>query len=117
MKSGCRICVAAACLLAACSAAAPGGADPAGSPVKRWQVTPTPLVAQGEPAQQKIDLSVECEEAIQSCGLQVWSGERLLIEKPLGALPAGASSVSVLLEEPEHPAATRWVLVSWPSRR
>lgn len=112
MKNGYRVCVVAACLLAACSAAAPAGAAPAASPVKRWQVAPRPLVAQGEPPQQKIDLSVECEEAIQSCGLQVWSGERLLAEKTLGALPEGASSVSVLLAEPEHPVATRWVLVS-----
>jgi hypothetical protein len=71
---------------------------------------PTSLVAQGEPPLQKISLTIECGETLQTCDLQVWSGERLLAEKTLGALDQGTNSVTVLLQELERPVPTRWVL-------
>jgi len=87
-----------------------GDTVPSTSPVKRWEVTPTSLLAHGQPPLQKIDLTVVCGEAIQACVLQVWADDRLAAEKTLGALGKGANSVSVLLKEPEHPVSTRWVL-------
>jgi len=80
------------------------------SVVKHWEVTPTSLVAHGEPALQKIDLAVESEAAIEACVLLVYSAGRLLAEKPLGALKKGANRVSVLLPEVQKAAETRWVL-------
>lgn len=110
MRKGWRIRVAAACVVALTAAGVLGDSVPSMSPVKRWEVAPTSLVAHGESPLQKIDLAIECEEAFQACVLQVWSGERLLAEKTLGSLGKGAHSVSVLLKEPESPVSTRWVL-------
>ena len=53
MEMGMRICAAAACVIATSAAGALGDAGPSGSPVKRWEVTPTSLVAQGEPPLQE----------------------------------------------------------------
>ena len=59
MKTGWRICVAAACVLVTSAAGALGDTVPLVSPVKRWEVTPTSPVAHGAPPLQKIDLTVE----------------------------------------------------------
>ncbi len=110
MRKGWKVCVAAACVMAASTTGLLGDAAPAASPVKRWEVTPTALVSRHQPPLQKIDLSVESNEALEACVLRVWSGDRLLAEKTIGALDEGTNSVSVLLEEPQKPAETRWVL-------
>ena len=60
MKTRWRICVAVASVLAGNTVGAAGDAVPSASPVKRWEVTPSSLVAQGEPPLQKISLTVEC---------------------------------------------------------
>ncbi len=80
------------------------------SPVTRWEIVPTSLVSRAEPPLQKIDLSVECSEAITACVLRVWSDDRVLAEKSLGAMRKGANDRSILLNEPEKPLDTRWVL-------
>ncbi len=80
------------------------------SPVSSWEVTPTALVSRDETPLQRIDVHVECGEAVPECSLHVWMGDRLLAEKPLGALRKGANDVAVLLEEPQRAAKTRWVL-------
>jgi hypothetical protein len=78
--------------------------------VRRWTVTPTALVARGEPPCQNINLAVEIARALDGCVLNVWAGERLLAEAPVGALTAGVNLVSVLLPEPAHARETRWAL-------
>ncbi len=94
--------VTAACLLAHSARA--------DSPVKRWEVTPTSLVLRGEPPRQNIALSVETSQVLEGCALRVWSGDRLVAEKPLGPLQKGANRLSVLLEEPREAIPARWVL-------
>jgi len=110
MREGLKIRVAAGCVLAVSAVGALGDTILSASPVKRWEVAPTSLVSRGEPLLQKIDMTVECGEALQACELQVWAGDQLLAEKPLGSLVKGASAVSVLLKEPENAVPTRWVL-------
>ncbi len=78
--------------------------------VKGWQVTPTAMVSRDNPPLQRIDLTVDSGQPLEACVLSVWAGERLLAEKPLGALGKGANPVSVLLKEPQNSVPTRWVL-------
>ncbi len=111
MRKGLKIRVAAGCVLAVGAVGALGDTVLSASPVKRWEVAPTSLVTHGEPPLQKIGLTVECDEALRACELQVWAGDRLLAEKPLGALTKGVSSISTLLQEPQNPVPTRWVLL------
>ena len=80
------------------------------SAVTRWEVTPTSLVSHDNRPLQKINLSVVCSEALPACVLQIFSGDRLLVEKSLDALAKGTNSVSVLVEEPKKAVDTRWVL-------
>jgi hypothetical protein len=68
------------------------------------------LVSRDQPPLQKIDLAVESNEALEAVVLRIWSGDRLLAEKPLGALGKGTNDVSVLLTEPKQTVKTRWVL-------
>lgn len=82
----------------------------AAGPVKQWQITPTSLIACGEPALQNIDLVIENADAVETSTLKVWSGETLLAETPLGSLKSGTNQVSVLLPEPSASRETRWVL-------
>ena len=83
----------------------------AASPVTKWEVTPTSLISRDEPVRQRIDLTVECKEAVSNGTLRVFGGERLLAEQPVGALQAGTNHVSVLLAEPTQAVETRWVLL------
>ena len=78
--------------------------------VKQWQITPTSLIARGEPALQNIDLAINTTEAIGACSLKVWFGKQLLAEKALSSLKSGTNQVSVLLPEPSASRETRWVL-------
>jgi hypothetical protein len=78
--------------------------------VRRWDVTPTALVAGGEPALQNIDLAIDAAEAIQACTLKVWADGRLLAEKALGSMKPGPNQVSVLLPEPSSTLQSRWAL-------
>jgi len=97
-------------LFAASAAIVLGETALAASPVTRWEVVPTSLVSRGQPPLQNVNLSVESGEALEACVLRVWSGDRLLAEKPFGALRKGTNDVSVLLREPEQTVETRWVL-------
>ena len=97
-------------LIAATAAAAAAPDIPASSPVTALQVTPTSLVTRADPAQQRVDLAIQCTGPIQSCVLRVFSGERQLTEKTLGPLCKGANTLSVLLDEPKQATETRWVL-------
>ena len=85
-------------------------ADTADSPVTHFTVTPTSLVSRDEPPLQRIDLAVETSEPLAGCVLQVRAGDRVLAEKPLDDLKAGANKLSVLLPEPDRTAETNWVL-------
>lgn len=78
--------------------------------VKQWDIRPTSLVTRDRPALERIDLAIECTEACPACVLQVRSGERLLAEKPLGALRRGANQIAALLAEPDRAVETHWVL-------
>lgn len=78
--------------------------------VKHWEITPTSLVSHGQPALQRIDLAVECEESLEACVLRVSADGRLLAEKAIRSLQKGANIISVLLPERETPTETRWVL-------
>ena len=99
-----------AVLLLAPLAAVHALAAPAADTITRWHVTPTPLIARGEPALQNIDLAIEAAETIDACSLRVWSGGKLLAERSLGALKSGTNQVSVLLPEPATVCKTRWAL-------
>jgi len=110
MREGWKVRVAAACVMAVGAAAVLGDAARAASPVKQWEVTPTSLVSRDRPPLQRVDVSVESDDSRASCVLQVWSGDRRLAEKPLGALSKGRSNLSLLLPEPTQAAETRWVL-------
>jgi len=79
-------------------------------PVKQWRVTPTSLVSRDTPPRQNIALDIESGAVVETCVLKVWADGKLLAEEALGALRAGTNSVSVLLDEPEKPAASRWAL-------
>ncbi len=83
-----------------------------GGPVKQWEVVPTSLVSHDEPPLQRIDLTVESTEALNACALKVWSGERLLAEKTIGAIKAGTNTLSVLLREPVQSVDSRWALLN-----
>ncbi len=98
-------------LLLAMGAATVQGETAAAVPVKRWEVTPTSLVSRNQPPLQRIDLLVENTQVLDSAVLRVWSDtDRLLAEKPLGALHEGTNEISVLLTEPKRPVDTRWEL-------
>jgi len=86
------------------------GAD--GRAVTRWEVTPTSLVAQGVPPRQNIQVDVDCAEPLAACALKVWTDGKLFAEKELDALRAGTNTVSVLLDEPKKPLASRWALLA-----
>jgi hypothetical protein len=100
---------AVACALMICAGAV-GKDATTQTPVKHWEVTPTSLVARGEPALQNVALSIETRTSLDACTLKVFAGDRLLAEKPLGALTSGTNRVSVLLPEPSAAFETRWVL-------
>ena len=99
------------CLCALDVNAAEGSAAMA-SAVRKWQVTPTSLVTRDEPSRRQIDLSFDCDEALDGCVLKVWAGEKLLADKAIGSLRKGTNSVSMLLPEPRKTIETRWVLSS-----
>jgi len=97
-----------AILVASCAAdvalaAAPGR-------VTRFEVTPTSLVARGEPPLQNIDLAIDVPAALDACTLKVWADDRLLTEKLLGGLQPGANQRSILLPEPAATQPSRWAL-------
>ena len=99
-----------ACML---SVACPGAArDDTAHTVRSWQITPTALVARGEPALQNVDLLIDAAEAVGVSTLKVFAGDRLVAEKALGALKAGTNQVSVLLPEPASVLAANWKLCS-----
>ena len=110
MRRRWNVCIAAACLIVGNLTGVQGDECLAASPVTRWAVTPTSLVSRDQPPLQNINVSVESEETLETCVLQVFSGERILAEKSLGGLSKGTNDVSVLLKEPKKPAETRWVL-------
>lgn len=80
------------------------------SPATALQITLTALVTRDDPAQQRIDLAIQCTEPIEACTLRVYSDRGQLAEKTLGPLAQGANTLSVLLDEPKQAAETRWEL-------
>ena len=78
--------------------------------LKRWEVTPTSLVSRHDPPLQRIELSIDSVQTFDEAVLRVWSADRLLAEKSLGALREGANEMALLLEEPKKLIETRWVL-------
>lgn len=105
MKRECVGCLlAGAAWAAACAAESPA--------VRKWEVTPTSLVARGEPARQRIDVAVEAARPLADCTLKVYAEGGLLFSAPLGALTTGLNRAAVLLPEPASTRETRWTLCS-----